>query len=215
MTTDQGFALPPTFSVAVCADLTQAVRQAYADIGRLHDPAVGNDPITFGISVARAVWFRLGRRFDASSNFSVEHPDGSFELRDERTALRPFKIGNVVEDNVWTSFPWNQHAAHKMASINAEQIDLGLGSQPRRLILGHFGNPSGFAKLYFCVPMFDRSGKIFQWAAAIRIDDDQPMVYPARPAPAPIAPPRIRLRAVPIEAEELGDTGDTAEPGDA
>lgn len=217
MSDEHGFVLPPSFTPAVGRDLTDAVKQAYADIGRTHDPMIGNDAITFGISVARAVWYRLGQRFAASSIFAIEHPEGSFELHDDsRTALRPFKIGNVVEDNVWTSFPWNQHAAHTMASVNAEQIGLGLGAAPRRLILGHFGSPAGFAKLYVCVPMFERSGKIFQWAAAIRIDDaNSGMQEPARPAPALIAPPRVRLRAVPIEPEEPGETGDTAEPGDA
>lgn len=217
MPIEQGFVLPPTFTPETRRELTAAVQHAYSDICRVHDPRVGNDSITFGISVARAVWFRLGQRFAASSTFAVEHPDGSFELHDDsRTALRPFKIGNVVEDNVWTSFPWNQHAAHTMASINAEQIDLGLGAQPRRLILGHFGSPAGFAKLYVCVPMFDRSGKIFQWAAAIRIDDAESGTQaPGRPAPAPIAPPRLRLRAVPVEPEESGETGGTAEPSDA
>lgn len=217
MSIDEGFVLPPTFTPNIRRDLTDAVRQAYADIGRSHDPTVGNDAITFGISVARAVWYRLGQRFATSLTFAVEHPEGSFELHDEsRTAVRPFKIGNVIEDNVWAAFPWNQHAANTMASVNAEQIGLGLGAQPRRLILGHFGSPAGFAKLYVCVPMFDRSGKIFQWAAAIRIDEaDSGMQEPARPAPAPIAPPQIRLRVVPIEPEAPGETGDAAEPGDA
>jgi hypothetical protein len=205
--------LPSALTPRICTDLTLGVRQAYADICRTHDSKIGNDSVTFGISVSRAVWYRLGQRFEGHEIAEVEHPDGGFELLVDGLRIHPFKLGNTTQDNVWTSFPWNQRSANAMASINVEQIGLGLVGQPRRFVLGHFGGPQGFAKLYICVPMFDR-GKIFQWASAVRIDDLDAGAQPAqRPTPAPIAPPRVQLRPVPVVSEP--DHGETADPSDA
>lgn len=211
---DQEGHLPSALAPGICKDLALGVRQAYADIGRTHDPKIGNDAVTFGISVSRAVWYRLSQRFEGHEIAAVEHPDGAFELLIGDLRIHPFKLGNTAQDNVWTSYPWNQRSAHAMASINVEQIGLGLGGQPRSFVLGHFGSPQGFAKLYICVPMFDR-GKIFQWASAVRIDDLDAGTQPVeRPAPAPIAPPRVQLRPVPLVSNEP-DHGETADPTDA
>jgi len=192
------------------ADCTRRVRQAYADVAAQHDPKVGNDAVTFGISVGRAVWYRLDQQFVGHPTVKVLRPENSFELAVGLVTFRPFKLGDTTLDNVWSSFPYNTEATGRMASINVTQLHIPAIGQPLHYVLGHFGNPqSGFAMLYLCVPITDRSGRVISWSTAVRIDT-LGMGGAGTPVggPKPLPRPPVRLRPTPLvsESEHEGES---------
>lgn len=196
--------LPGPLTAQRCGELTTCVRQAYTDISRQHNPAVGNDAITYGIAVSRAVWFRLEQRYARSHAVRIERPDNSFELVISGLRLRPFKLGDSAGDNVWSSMPWNVQATTRMATLNVSQLQLGIAA-PSNYVLGHFGSPGvGFAMLYLCSPILDRQGRVVQWASAIRIDNLGGATQPVRrPQPQPLGRPPIRVLPAAPSSQEL------------
>lgn len=207
--------LPSGVPRSFYAECTQQVRTAYSDMAAQHDPKIGNDAVTFGIGVSRSVWFRLAQRFTGDQAVKIHRPDGSFELILAGNTFKPCKLGDTALDNVWTSFPYNADATARMAVTNVAQLHIGVIGAPINYVLGHFGNPqTGFAMLYLCVPVSDRSGNIVSWSTAIRIDNLGRSGSTARiVGPKPLPRPPVRLRDEPLTA--TGTEGDSSPAGDA
>src|SRR4051794_18835629 len=84
------------------------IREVYGMNARRHDPLVGDDGVTFGISVWRNTWFRLEEDLAPIEGWKTSRPKGSLAIRgcgyrvhaykwgeDERVDLETFRLDSA------------------------------------------------------------------------------------------------------------------------
>ena len=157
--------LPQHFPVHLIRDIVFQIRQAYEDNHEYHDLSLGHGPASYGMHVHDTVCHLLK---ELEEHHGVETPSksGSVEIHYGVFVMRPYKLGNSEEDDVWTSRPHNidSSALRQMADRNAMPPLPGLGpeipeEEPSDFVVGHFGgydeeHSEGCRAIYLCVPWY-------------------------------------------------------------
>jgi hypothetical protein len=172
--------LPQGFPADLIPDLVVEIRRSYEENHEYHDPSIGHGPTSYGIHVHETVCLRL-LDLEELPNVSARRKSGSIEVRYGPFVLRPYKLGESEEDDVWSSFPNNvsSTALTRMANHNNAPRLPGLEwSEPVEFtdfVIGHFGaydeeHSEGCRAVYLCVPRY-LDGKFGGWTHCIKVYD--------------------------------------------
>ena len=197
--------------------ILQSLVRAYSENQDRHDPAVGDDALTFGIHLWKSGTFFLAEKLAALPGVTAEVVNQSLTLQVGRCRLRLHKLGDSEFDNPEASFPNHSGPAARMGRV--EQLTFKLrGGRSRDeyldWVVGHYGNPDdGLRAVRLQAVGSERAldGRISRWEAVETMFDAStgaslPIV--SRPAPddVVVAPePAIALRSV--RTEEKGTVG--------
>jgi len=175
--------LPQHFPADLPTSLVSKIRLSYEDNYDNHDISLGHDAASYGILVHKTVCHRL-KELREESGIDVRPKSGSVELRVGPYTLRPYKLGESEEDDVWTSYPNNLHSSAllQMASRNNAPLLPGIDwsepvepFEPTDFVIGHFGayddeQSEGCRAVYLCVPRYV-NGNFGGWENCIKIYD--------------------------------------------
>ncbi|REG31010.1 hypothetical protein ATI61_106480 [Archangium gephyra] len=141
--------------------LVDCVAQAYADASDLHDPEVGSDARTYGMSVYTFVWHRIMEsglvRVTAKEPFWFEFGD---------SMVASHRVTGPTGAGINGSFPRDRS---EWPTTVARQGTLDFEPQPgvtnNVLVLAHIGNESeGLLEVHLCRPLVDEHGHLASWA---------------------------------------------------
>lgn len=204
----------------VQAAIFQSMVRAYAENQDRHDPAVGDDALTFGIHMWKSGTFFLAERLGAIEGISAEVVNQSLTVQVGRCRLRVHKLGDSEFDNPEVSFPHHAGPAARMGRVL--QLNFKFPGHLREReeyldwVIGHYGSPDeGLRAVRLQAVGSERAldGKISRWEAIETLFDARTGArVPAESRPPAedvvIAPePSISLRGV-KSGEETG----TADP---
>lgn len=188
--------------------IVDSIVRAYAENQDRHDPAVGDDALTFGIHLWKSGSFFLSERLGAVPGITAEVVNQSLTVQVGRCRLRVHKLGDSELDNPETSFPNHAGPAARMGRV--EQLSFKFRGRLRERdeyldwVIGHYGSPDdGLRAVRLQAVGNERAldGKISRWEAIeTLLDVSAPQVVPAAQQPADdvvVAPePAIGLRIV-------------------
>ncbi len=177
---DYSHQLPEQFPVRLVPDLVFQIRQAYEENHEYHDPSLGHGPASYGMHVHDTVCYLL-KELEEYQGVETYSKSGSVEIHYGAFVLRPYKLGNSEEDDVWTSRPHNvdSSALRQMADRNSMPPLPGLGwpempeEEPTDFVIGHFGaydneHSEGCRAIYLCVPWYV-DDQFVGWKSCIQI----------------------------------------------
>lgn len=111
------------------------------------------------------VCYRL-KGLEEEQGVDTKFKSGSVEIYYGPYVLRPYKLGNSEEDDVWSSRPHNVDSVILRQMANRNQVPPlpGLGwpeplEEPTDFVIGHFGaydeeHSEGCRAIYLCVPWY-------------------------------------------------------------
>ena len=157
--------------------ILQSLVRAYVENQDRHDPAVGDDALTFGIHLWKSGTFFLAERLGSLPDVTAEVVNQSLTLQIGRCRLRLHKLGESEFDNPEASFPNNIGPAARMGRV--EQLAFKFrGSRGRDeyldWVIGHYGNPEdGLRAVRLQAVGSERAldGKIARWEAVETLFD--------------------------------------------
>lgn len=207
-------ALPPELQRAdFQSALLRALARAYEENVNRHDPAVGDDPLTFGIHLWKSGTHFLVAELGALSGITTEVVNQSLDVRTVRCRLRLHKLGDSEFDEPETSFPNHVGPAARMG--RTEQLELGLNLPPKDeyldWVIGHYGTAEeGLRAVRLQAVGSERAldGRISRWEAIETVFDISTGASIATVATAQqddvvVAPePAVTLRGVAQTTEE-------------
>lgn len=172
--------LSQNFPVHLIPEIIAKIRQSYEENHEYHDPAIGHGPTSYGIHIHETVCYRL-MELEEFTDVKVRRKSGSIEIRYGAFVLRPYKLGESEEDDIWLSYPNNVGSAAltRMASNNGTPPLPGLDwSEPTEFtdfVVGHFGaydeeHSEGCRAIYLCVPKYVE-GAFGGWVSCTKIYD--------------------------------------------
>lgn len=152
--------------------VVDSIVRAYAENQDRHDPAVGDDALTFGIHLWKSGTLFLSDRLGAIPGITAEVVNQSLTVQVGRCRLRVHKLGDSEFDNPETSFPNHAGPAARMGRV--EQLSFKFRGRPRERdeyldwVIGHYGSPEdGLRAVRLQAVGNERAldGKISRWEA--------------------------------------------------
>ena len=132
------------FPVHLLPDIIDKIRRSHEENHEYHDPDIGHGPTSYDIHVHETVCHRL-LDLEEWPDVRTQRKFRSVEIRFSPFVLRPYKLGDSEEDDVWTSYPNNVNSAAliQMANHNIAPPLPGL-ERPEPVeftdfVIGHFG----------------------------------------------------------------------------
>ena len=128
--------------------IVDSIVRAYAENQDRHDPAVGDDALTFGIHLWKSGSFFLSEQLGALPGITAEVVNQSLTVQVGRCRLRVHKLGDSELDNPETSFPNHAGPAARMGRV--EQLSFKFRGRLRERdecldwVIGHYGSPYTF-----------------------------------------------------------------------
>jgi hypothetical protein len=188
--------------------IVDSIVRVYAENQDRHDPAVGDDALTFGIHLWKSGTFFLAEQLGAIPGITAEVVNQSLTVQVGRCRLRVHKLGDSEFDNPETSFPNHAGPAARMGRV--EQLSFKFRGRLRERdeyldwVIGHYGGPDeGLRAVRLQAVGNERAldGKISRWEAIETLFDvsGREAVSPATPSAddVVVAPePAIALRVV-------------------
>jgi len=158
--------------------IVRALARAYTESQDRHDPALGDDAMTFGIHVWKSGAFFLVQELADLPGASTEDRSQSLEILIERCRLRLHKLGNSELDNPFTSFPGHVGPATRMGRVVYEQLEFEVVIEEREVhldwVIGHYGSADeGLRAIRFQAVGDERAldGTISRWEAIETVFD--------------------------------------------
>lgn len=160
------------FSESFCEDLRQALDAAYEIAAEKHEPAVGSDALTFGVTLYRFVWHRLQALVERHpETLKVERIGNTDRLYLGKYVLGCYRVGSSADADIHRSFPSNDEGAMTMMIDPRQQFFPGMELKPedfadhRNYVIAHLGNPEdGLGAIYLCIPAGEFGQKVRRWA---------------------------------------------------
>ena len=198
---------PPPVRDAIVA----ALKTSYSDAQEKHDPLVGSDGLTFGISVYSFTCFRLAQRLDGSDGVALISRHPTFRLKIGRFVVGAHRVSSDEGDEIAETFPPNQNAAGRLCG--PQQMPMPFpGHEPLAdvkpdggIIIAHVGNPDvGLAAVYLAMPeSVDEQNRIDGWRYTERIwsrngggpSGDRKPILVVVPPPEVVPEPVVRRRS--------------------
>jgi hypothetical protein len=152
--------------------IVASIVRAYAENQDRHDPAVGDDALTFGIHLWKSGSFFLSERLGAVPGIMAEVVNQSLTVQVGRCRLRVHKLGDSELDNPETSFPNHAGPAARMGRV--EQLSFKFRGRLHERdeyldwVIGHYGSPDdGLRAVRLQAVGNERAldGKISRWEA--------------------------------------------------
>lgn len=139
----------------VCDLTVRRLRETYEFNARRHEPANGDDAVTFGISVYRNSWAVIERDVTELQGWSASRPEGSLVVAGWARRLHIYRFGDDERVDL-ERFRLDEAGASAtkkhIARTNAHQLTLDLGPSvaplrepsdgPSELVIVHAGNPT-------------------------------------------------------------------------
>src|SRR5512143_1988951 len=97
--------------------ILQSIVRAYAENQDRHDPAVGDDALTFGIHLWKSGTFFLVGRLAGVPGVTADVVNQSLIIQIGRCRLRVHKLGDSEFDNPQASFPTHIGPAARMGRM--------------------------------------------------------------------------------------------------
>lgn len=185
--------------------IIDSIVRAYAENQDRHDPAVGDDALTFGIHLWKSGTFFLAERLGAIPEITAEVVNQSLTVQVGRCRLRVHKLGDSEFDNPETSFPNHAGPAARMGRV--EQLSFKFRGRLRERdeyldwVIGHYGSPDeGLRAVRLQAVGNERAldGKIARWEAIETLID-----VSKRETPSPVLPPADDVVVAPEPAIAL------------
>jgi len=200
--------------------IVRALARAYIESQDRHDPALGDDAMTFGIHVWKSGAFFLVQELADIPGASTEDRSQSLDILIERCRLRLHKLGNSELDNPSTSFPGHVGPATRMGRVVYEQLEFKLVLEEREVyldwVIGHYGSADDGLRAIRLQAVGDEralDGTICRWEAIETVLDvslSGPSSHSSEPPheddEVVTSSPTVTLRHVKRE-EEGGDAG--------
>lgn len=193
--------------------IVDSIVRAYAENQDRHDPAVGDDALTFGIHLWKSGTFFLAEQLGAIPGITAEVVNQSLTVQVGRCRLRVHKLGDSELDNPETSFPNHAGPAARMGRV--EQLSFKFRGRLRERdeyldwVIGHYGSPDdGLRAVRLQAVGNERAldGKISRWEAIETLFD-----VSTRETASPASPPSDDVVVAPEPAIALrvvtGDEG--------
>lgn len=162
----------------VQAAIVRSMERAYAENQDRHDPALGDDALTFGIHTWKSGTVFLAEQLGAIEGISAEIVNQSLTVQVGRCRLRVHKLGDSEFDNPQTSFPNHAGPAARMGRV--EQLTFKFLDHWRSRdeyldwVIGHYGSPDeGLRAVRLQAVGSERAldGKISRWEAVETLFD--------------------------------------------
>lgn len=154
-----------TFIPVVCEMLADALRVACDNAAEHHDPAVGSNNQTFGISAYNFANFELRKRTEWESpmiEFVSDYPVVRFRAGEYEFGA--YKVGRSEADNINECFPNSETAAADMIPypyLPGLEPEL---ENAREVVLAYMANPDdGLCAAFLCLPSAKENNRITEW----------------------------------------------------
>lgn len=208
--------LERTFDGPVRDVLVRCLQRAYDDAAERHDPSIGSNELTFGVSAYVYAVFQISHAPEVEEGLiEIESRTPTFRAR---TGEFEFACHRVRLGDIWSSFPGNNGAIGEMIEGSLwlpgldPRFDPSFEPGPeieraRKVVIAHAGDPhDGLQAVHVCIPRHCKpSGQIDEWAYVKTIWQREPAVDLERGSEEH---PEEQLEDIPVRRRRQSEHGD-------
>jgi hypothetical protein len=203
----------------VLAPLAELIRQVYRRAAERHEPALGDDAMSFGTTVWRNLTNLGAARFAGRPGFDARIEDNTLEILAGGYVLRLYSLQGGVESIRWEGSDARlvgavENSAGRQLALDDEEqfpdVFAGLVPRKRHIRVAHTGDlETGEAVAYLGLPRDNRNGGSPWFAVALWFGEPARATAGAAPAgPAGQAAPRHDELPIPeLDLQLIGRPG--------